>query len=262
MAFGNVETSRAKVLLLKSEDSDEEVDPYVKILENAGIPASLIPVFDFHYLNDLLLLECMKFPNQYNGIIFTSPRAVKAIKRVYELYGLELQIWREKNNFALGDKTSMLAETLLNLNVLGKQCANSQELAELILSCDGLQKDLPFIFPCSDRAKNIIQNNLEEDDFTVTRVECYQLLPNFNIEDNFMTLITEKGIPDILVYFSPSGVEFSHDIIKKGCGTSQPQVVAVGETTASAVKQANMKLCKVAESPNPKGILNAVKSLL
>ncbi|GFY78873.1 uroporphyrinogen-III synthase [Trichonephila inaurata madagascariensis] len=260
---GDSEKSGKTVLLLKSEDEDNNIDPYVDTLKNAGIRATFVPVIEFEFVNDVLLMECLKSVMNLCGIIFTSPRAVTAVKRVSEHYGFKIHVWNKKANFALGDKTAILARNLLGLEVLGSHCTNSKSLADFIGTCEPPdERNRTFLFPCSQKAKDVLEKTLKPHGFNVNRVECYKTRPSPTLRNNLASLVAQKGIPDIVVFFSPSGVEFSHEIIKSVFGATQPNVVAVGETTGAAVQAVNMKLSAIAESPNPEGILNAVKSLL
>jgi len=76
------EMLKNKVLLLKAPSDDKIVDPYQDELEKAGFNASLIPVIQFHFVRTSELMEKLKTPSKYIGMVLTSKRAVEAVKIV------------------------------------------------------------------------------------------------------------------------------------------------------------------------------------
>ncbi|XP_078247325.1 uroporphyrinogen-III synthase isoform X4 [Pogona vitticeps] len=70
-----------KVLLLKDpKESENGPDPYIKELSSHGLEATLIPVLAFEFISLQAFFEKLCHPEQYCGLIFTSPRAVEAVK--------------------------------------------------------------------------------------------------------------------------------------------------------------------------------------
>ncbi|KAH0623663.1 hypothetical protein JD844_006676 [Phrynosoma platyrhinos] len=127
-----------KVLLLKDpKESANGPDPYIKELDLHGLEATLIPVLAFEFISlqaffekamfravempyvsgidgksSLVMLSC---PEQYCGLIFTSPRSVEAVK------------------LCLGDISKKeVAE--LGLIPQGENSGNAEKLSEYICS--------------------------------------------------------------------------------------------------------------------------------
>ncbi|GBO12134.1 Uroporphyrinogen-III synthase [Araneus ventricosus] len=250
------------VLLLKAVE-DSSVDPYFEKLQKAGISSVIIPTLDFIFVNEQILENCLLYPEKFCGIIFTSPRTVQAVQRIFDTTGFDIARWQEKKNYAVGEATSKLAASLMQLDLLGEEAGSSEELCKVILSSAACEKFVePFLFPCSQRSKDTVPNILTEGGLQVKKVICYKTECNSHMEESLEKLIAEKGIPDIIVFFSPSGVEFSSKIIKKFLGeTKQPECIAIGPTTKEAIKNAEMNLCKVAQKPNPDSVLEAIKSI-
>jgi len=71
-----------KVLLLKAPSDDKAVDPYQDELEKAGFNTSLIPVIQFNFVRASELIEKLRNPSRYIGMVLTSKRAVEAVKIV------------------------------------------------------------------------------------------------------------------------------------------------------------------------------------
>ncbi|GBM35553.1 Uroporphyrinogen-III synthase [Araneus ventricosus] len=250
------------VLLLKAAE-DSSCDPYFEKLQEAGITSIIIPTLEFIYINDEILENCLLCPENFCGIIFTSPRTVQAVHRIFDTTGFDISKWQKKENYAVGEATSKLAASLLELDLLGEEAGSSEELCKVILSSADCEKFVePFLFPCSQKSKDTVPKTLTESGLEVKKVICYKTECNSHLEESLEKLIAEKGIPDIIVFFSPSGVEFSNKIMKFLEKTKEPQCIAIGPTTEQAIKNAKMNLCKVAEKPNPDSVLKAVKSLL
>ena len=71
-----------KVLLLKAPSDDKVLDPYQDELEKAGFNAIMIPVIQFNFVRTSELMEKLKTPSKYIGMVLTSKRAVEAVKVV------------------------------------------------------------------------------------------------------------------------------------------------------------------------------------
>ncbi|CAL1272824.1 unnamed protein product [Larinioides sclopetarius] len=222
------------VLLLKAvEDIYPSCDPYFEKLQKAGITTMIIPTLEFIYINDEILENCLLSPEKFSGIIFTSPRTVKAVHRICETTGFNISKWQNKKSYAVGEATSKLAASLLELHLLGEEAGSSEELCKVILSSADFEKfGEPFLFPCSQKSKDTVPKILTESGLEVKKVICYKTECNSHLEESLEKLIAENIC------------------------------IAIGPTTEQAIKNAEMNLCKVAQKPNPDSVVEAVKSLL
>ncbi|KAI4461412.1 uroporphyrinogen iii synthase [Holotrichia oblita] len=118
------------VLLLKAQKNDE--DEYEVILKDRGYIAQQIKTIDFNYVNlDKIKSKLLK-PNNYSGIIFSSPRCVTAVKLALEHENLS-DNWKLKDNYVVGETTYKTALKQLNLNCLGKDTGNADVLSQIML---------------------------------------------------------------------------------------------------------------------------------
>ncbi|XP_027510942.1 uroporphyrinogen-III synthase isoform X2 [Corapipo altera] len=130
-----------KVLLLKDpKDKDSGPDPYIKELGLYGLEATLIPVLSFEFLSLESLFEKLSHPECYGGLVFTSPRALEAIKICLkeiskkEAWSKSLkQMWNIKPTYVVGKATASLVEEI-GLTPQGEKCGNAEKLAEYICS--------------------------------------------------------------------------------------------------------------------------------
>ncbi|XP_043406465.1 uroporphyrinogen-III synthase isoform X3 [Chelonia mydas] len=134
-----------KVLLLKDpKDRDSGPDPYIQELGLYGFEAALIPVLSFEFVSLQTFFEKLSHPDSYEGLIFTSPRAVEAAKLCLgensknEAWRNSLQEkWNTKSAYVVGKATASLVEEI-GLAPQGEKCGNAEKLAGYI--CASMQK--------------------------------------------------------------------------------------------------------------------------
>ncbi|EMP42192.1 Uroporphyrinogen-III synthase [Chelonia mydas] len=110
-----------KVLLLKDpKDRDSGPDPYIQELGLYGFEAALIPVLSFEFVSLQTFFEKLSHPDSYEGLIFTSPRAVEAAK------------------LCLGENSKNEVEEI-GLAPQGEKCGNAEKLAGYICASISLE---------------------------------------------------------------------------------------------------------------------------
>lgn len=154
----------------------------------------------------------------------------------------------------------------------------------MILSEPREGKTRPLLFPSADLKRNILQEILTEAGISVDVVTSYKTIPQPHLKELLKEkLFSKEGRPDILVFFSPSGVNavISHvsDIshCKVGiCKSAFPflflkgldsnllslQVVAIGPTTEATLKENGLVVFATAETPSPSGLVEAIQAAL
>ncbi|EDM11762.1 rCG47444, isoform CRA_c [Rattus norvegicus] len=130
-----------KVLLLKdAKDDDSGQDPYIQELRLCGLEATLIPVLSFEFMSLPSLSEKLSHPEGFGGLIFTSPRAVEAVKLCLEkdnkTEAWEKSLkdrWNAKSVYVVGSATASLVNKI-GLDAEGAGSGNAEKLAEYICS--------------------------------------------------------------------------------------------------------------------------------
>ncbi|XP_025063348.1 uroporphyrinogen-III synthase isoform X5 [Alligator sinensis] len=143
-----------KVLLLKDpKERDSGPDPYIQELGSYGFEATLIPVLSFEFVSLQSLFEKLSHPECYGGLIFTSPRAVEAVKLCLkensknEAWTKSLkQKWNAKSTYVVGKATASLVEEI-GLAPQGEKCGNAEKLAGYI--CSKMEVYLTQINDCT-----------------------------------------------------------------------------------------------------------------
>lgn len=144
-----------KVLLLKDAKEDDcGQDPYIRELGLYGLEATLIPVLSFEFLSLPSFSEKLSHPEDYGGLIFTSPRAVEAAQLCLEknnkteVWERSLkEKWNAKSVYVVGNATASLVSKI-GLDTEGETCGNAEKLAEYI--CSRESSPLPLLFPCGN----------------------------------------------------------------------------------------------------------------
>ncbi|CAK6436006.1 unnamed protein product [Pipistrellus nathusii] len=230
-----------KVLLLKEANDDGGQDPYIRELGSHGLEATLIPVLSFEFLSLPTFAEKLSHPEGYGGLIFTSPRAVEAVKLSLEQDG-KSEVWkkslREKWNakpvYVVGNATASLVSKL-GLDAEGASSGNAERLAEWI--CSGIPME---------------------------SIVVYQKVPHPGIQRNLDSYYSEQGIPASITFFSPSGLTYSLGHIRELSGSSIDRIkfAAIGPTTARALAAQGLPVSCTAESPTPRALAAGIRTAL
>ncbi|OXB62955.1 hypothetical protein ASZ78_014967 [Callipepla squamata] len=232
-----------KVLLLKDpKDKESGPDPYVKELGLYGFEATLIPVLSFEFVSlESLFEKQLSHPERYGGLIFTSPRALEAIKICLrensknEAWSKSLQQqWNTKPAYVVGKATASLVEEI-GLSPQGEKSGNAEKLAEYICSRVPLES-----------------------------LTVYQTAPHAHLQQSLSSYFSQQGVPASIVFFSPSGVKFCLPYIQKLSSDSANHVkfAAIGPTTAEAMEAAGVTVSCTAESPTPQDLAAGIQKAL
>ncbi|NXC34364.1 HEM4 synthase, partial [Campylorhamphus procurvoides] len=259
-----------KVLLLKDpKDKDSGPDPYIKELGLHGLEATLIPVLSFEFLSLESLFGKLSHPECYGGLVFTSPRALEAIKICLkenskkEAWSNSLkQMWNMKPTYVVGKATASLVEEI-GLTPQGEQCGNAEKLAEYICSREKPNSSA-LLFPCGALKREVLPTVLRERGVPLESLTVYQTTQHPDLQEALSTYFSQQGVPASVVFFSPSGVKFCLQHIQKlsGDGIHHIKFAAIGPTTAEALEAAGVPVSCTAGTPTPQDLAAAIHTAL
>ncbi|XP_025251417.1 uroporphyrinogen-III synthase isoform X3 [Theropithecus gelada] len=258
-----------KVLLLKDAKEDDcGQDPYIRELGLYGLEATLIPVLSFEFLSLPSFSEKLSHPEDYGGLIFTSPRAVEAAQLCLEknnkteVWERSLkEKWNAKSVYVVGNATASLVSKI-GLDTEGETCGNAEKLAEYICSRIAMES-----------------------------VTVYQTIPHPGIQGNLNSYYSQQGVPASITFFSPSGLTYSlkhiqelsgdsidqiktegarHpkqnclqlELLRKDCTNAATMFAAIGPTTARALAAQGLPVSCTAESPTPQALATGIRKAL
>lgn len=235
---------------------------YEDILTSAGFHVNCVSPLQFKYVNASSLLDALNRPNDHSGIIFTSPRAVEAIHQQYSNLNVGLHsAWLDKKIFSVGETTANLIKEKLKFDAIGSHTGNAQQLAAFII--DEIPAfDKPLLFPCGNLKKENLPMLLAKQDRDFRALTCYETSCDPHLKTNVKSLVEDFGVADVLVFFSPSGVEYTIPILTGlGLNMCDMKFIALGPSTNAALVTANLPVAGVCASPAPDKLLHVLKAL-
>ncbi|KAM8888529.1 uroporphyrinogen-III synthase isoform 1-T2 [Synchiropus picturatus] len=259
------------VLLLKEpKDDGSEPDPYIKELSSCGLEVSMIPVLSFKFVSLKALADKLFQPKNHGGLIFTSPRAVEAVKmclasdkkRDGEWDRSVKDEWNTKSIYVVGKATATLVQSL-GLNPLGEDAGTADVLSRVIIDREDTNIP-PLFFPCGSIKREVLPTTLRENGVPLETLIVYQTIEHPDVAENLNNYFAEKGIPASVAFFSPSGVRFCLDEIRKLAGEqiSQIKFAAIGPTTRDALMAEGVCVSCTAEKPTPGNLAAAIAEAL
>ena len=170
-----------------------------------------------------------------DNLIFSSQNAVKSVLNHPKQEELKL-----KNVFCVGLKTKTILEDN-GFNVL-VDTDYSSDLAEIISLIYNKES---YTFFCGNLRRDILPNTLKENGITFNEIEVYE------------TNLTPKKITtklDGILFFSPSAVESYLKLNK----IKNEICFCIGETTAEALENKNIKNIVIAQKPSVENVITEV----
>lgn len=268
-----VRESTAVILCRGDVSSVDDDDEYLTSLKSAGFRCvKHIPLLHFSFIGQQELLRQLSgCHQQYDGLIFTSVRAVTAIKRCLtdgdQLTQCLSDNWRRKGVFCVGPKTCCEVEERLGLiPTLSNEMGNSIVLAESIVNFYSPKSHVNLLMPCSSSAHDELPSILSHHGLNVNQVHAYDTLPIRDAED--LLIRTIKEFPNmeriLVVFFSPSNVKAVSPSLVSLCLQDNPSVlfVAIGPTTEKAIKQLSVPVFCVSSKPDPISLCDSITERL
>ncbi|XP_078499644.1 uroporphyrinogen-III synthase isoform X2 [Lissotriton helveticus] len=235
-----------KVLLLKDpKDNESGPDPYVEELRLHGFEATLIPVLSFEFVSLRSLFEKITHPEDYGGLIFTSPRAVEAVKLC----------------LAENDKNEV---SVIGLIPQGEESGNAEKLAAFICSRESPDSSSPLLFPCGAIKREVLPKILREKSISMESLVVYQTAQHPAIKESLGSYFVQAGIPSSVTFFSPSGVKFclGHIQALSGASIDHIKFAAIGPTTTEALTTEGIRVSCTAKNPTPQDLALGLKAAL
>lgn len=248
----------SNIWLLKSGDDDGR---YSDTLGSAGFTCESIPALTFNFVNQGPLQNALERPADHSGLIFTSPRAVEAVGKIYPKLNVEFHHeWSSRKIFVVGEATAAAVSKDLRIPTFGKESGNAQQLAPIIIR-ETKAFDKPLLFACGNIKRDELPRLLANADRDFRALTCYETLQHPSLKSKLQDLISKGPRPNYIVFFSPSGVSYVLPILKSsGFDLTGVKIIAIGPSTNSALVQNNIPVSGVCNIPSPEGLLHELKS--
>ena len=249
--------SKGSVVLFRSAKEGEDL--YEKTLEYAGFAPFSVSVLDFNFINIDKLHSCLLTSSKYSGIILTSPRAVEACSRALELdNNCNGTDFLDMTCYCVGPATKHCANQV-GFKSFGHEAGNADKLAEYIIENNTANNTKPFLYPCSNLRRDTLSVKLKARGFVLEELKVYETVQSKTIDEDLKKLTLVHGAPRFLVYFSPSGVQYTADLYDSGImNLNEAKIIAIGRTTETELKERKMDVAAVAKTPDHNGVTEAL----
>jgi uroporphyrinogen-III synthase len=237
------EVSPPDVILLRSA---EDPDPYVEALSDVGFRAVCRPVLEFHFPADEILKERLRHPADYGGLVATSPRAARALRRVFDTSGTLHAEWEGKPAYVVGPKTAERFRDL-SFEVHGADTGNAEELVSLLTDTEPPSS---LLFLAGNRRRDTLPDGLQAAGISFQEEIVYETRPRADLT------LPPSDSETWLVFYSPSGLEALYASEVKN--VAEYRLAAIGPTTAAELHDAGLEVDAVADVPTPRGVADAV----
>ncbi|XP_055332715.1 uncharacterized protein LOC129584544 [Paramacrobiotus metropolitanus] len=250
------------LFMFKAISSVGHGDAYEQALKEAGWNVVQIPVINFQYLGVPELQNALFRPEQYSGLILTSPRGVEALALAAKgnenaWKDTHCPAWNTKSVYAIGEGTAAVARAL-GLVPTETEAGSEKALGEIIAGRKE-QHTERLLFPCGNLRLESLRNILDEKGIFVEYIESYETSAHPQLVSLVQQALQSQGFPDAVLFFSPSGIQFMDEILRQeSLAFKQTKYAAIGPTTAEAMRTLGYAVDAVAEKPEPQ---SAVKAL-
>nr|QIZ30879.1 uroporphyrinogen-III synthase [Halisarca dujardinii] len=238
--------------------AEKENDPYKKAFFEGGYEPLFLEVLSFEYVNQGGLAERLKRPAEYSGLVLTSQNAVTAISSTIDLGLLSREQlvagWSSVPVYAVGGATAS-AVRAIGLDCVGEESGQADILADFIVSHhqegtrhDDVPPKRPLLFPCGNLRRDALPEKLKASGFSLEEIVCYNTCVAKDFTLKMSELCKEKGNPQWIVFFSPSGVNHSLKVIDPHL-LSRTKICAFGPSTSGALTSAGVAVHVAFSSP-------------
>ncbi len=238
-----------------------------------GIKVKFERILDFKRTNSKCLRFALQKPNNYSGIILTSPRAASCLVDATNKNSKQsvddrfCDDWKSKKIYLVGEVSwSMLSKNgFLSLHG-GSNAPKSADLCKIIEDTQSGSIAFPLLYLCGNTRRNTVSQHLKDKGIGFRELVVYESARTCRKIDIQFCGVT------YLVFFSPLGVKIIGksglriERLLNGHDVSNSKVVfaAIGPTTAKAIhdRWGNNVHVIVPKSPNPSGLAHAIYSHL
>ncbi|MES2646724.1 MAG: uroporphyrinogen-III synthase [Bacteroidota bacterium] len=177
--------------------------------------------------------------------IFTSMNAVDAV--ISQLQK-KIPAWKI---FCMGNTTRQLVEDYFGTSTVMASASNASELANSIIDWTKTHElNKPIVFFCGDQRRNELPGKLYQ-----YGIELQEIIIYHTIETTHKVADAYDGI----LFFSPSAV---HSFFKINTVSNKTLFFAIGETTASTIKEYTNNKIVIGDTPSKDDLLKKAVSWL
>jgi uroporphyrinogen III methyltransferase/synthase len=196
--------------------------------------------------------------SDYDWIVFTSQNAVEHFLGRLTAKNLETAELDYVRVAAIGDQTAeRLRLAQIHIDVLPAD-SNAETLFLEIENYVGDLQDLRFLFPRSEIAREILPQKLKEAGAIVEAPIAYRTVLPEKPETARLKAMFAGGSIDCIAFASPSAFKNFVQILGANILPSDVAIACIGETTANAVRESNLKVEIIAPEATNQSFARAI----
>ena len=249
-----------KVLLTRQDNS-----ALAEILKNSGIETISLPLIECSYnVNKDDASEYFDELSNYSWLTFSSPNAVRGFFKAFFEEFDDIRSLGIARIACVGEATAKeLKKFYIRADII-PSTQTGKAMAEAMQAYESLEH-LNVLSVCGNLALPDLANTLDSYKAIVDVFKVYETTLVEIDEKSVEVKNLKKTGADVVVFASPSAVEsFVKNAEKLALAEKaiKPKVLAIGTTTAEAVKKYGMKVAEIAISPKPEDIAIAVQNVI
>jgi len=235
------------------------------LLMESGASVAELPLIEISFEPDAMILtEVLDGMGEYDWLVFTSPNGVRGFfNRFFERFADIRSIGGVKIA-CVGPATEKAVRALhLEPDITSTQ-ADGLSLGRKMMESHDIENQKILMATGNLSSPELASLLLDQGMAIVDVLKVYATEERPVTESPEAAEFRRRGA-DIIVFASPSAVEsFIHQAasLRPESGAKQPKAVAIGPTTADAMKRSGIPLAAVATAPTAKAIRDAVISAL
>lgn len=232
-----------RILFLRSGTDDS----YERAANEIGYQSYTINPIEKKFINIDKLADKIT-SRGFDGFVFTSKASIEALSCIPDL-NLDSTLW-DIPVYTVGKATAQCARTLGFKFVHGEEAGSSKNLSNVILEqC----KPSRLLFPGASKLIGGLIEPLEAVGYQIEVLPVYSTTARDPIQLKIELEKLENQI-DVVVYFSPSGVDSIQSLISD----RWPAIcsIAIGQSTAKMLAD-----CIISPSPDVKGVIHCLAQI-
>ena len=239
-----------KTILVSQPKPETEKSPYFDLAEKYKLKIDFRPFIQIEGVNAREFREQKVDLARFTAVIFTSKTGVDHYFRIAE--ETRFKVSDAMKYFCLSEAIAFYLQkyVVYRKRKIFYSKSTITELAEILKK----HKTESFLLPCSDILRQDIPNTLNTSNITFTKVILYK-----TVAADLSDLSDVKY--DLLVFFSPSGIESLLKNFPKFKQNST-RIAAFGPTTANAVIKNNLRLDIHAPQPAAPSMTMAIEQFI
>lgn len=251
-----------RILLTRPEGS---ATVWRATLEAAGAQVDELPLLAIHHEADATVLrEVLAGLGEYDWVVFTSANGVRGFfERFFERYTDIRSIGGTR--FACVGPATEAALRAFHLDTdLAPEGADGVSLARKLMTEHEIENQ-KILVVAGSQATDEVPRLLSDQGYAIVDTLTVYATGEKDVSASGAASVFRREGADLLVFASPSAVEsFIHQAasLRLEPGARQPLAIAVGATTAEAMRKAGIPVAAIAAKPTAEGIRDAAAEAL